>query len=475
MSLSTTPRRPNILFLMADQFRGDIMSCAGGPAKTPNLDVLAAEGIRFTQCSTPAPLCVPARVALFTGKYAHSTGAWDNSHYILSANANLWSRTLHDLGYASAMLGKTHLHGGGGDIIGREHLVNAYGFDTVDEITGPHASASPKIKTHMTEKWRAKGLWDAFSADIKKRGKTPMAYPSPLPLEDYYDVYVGNKGNEFLENYKGDQPWFCHVSFGGPHEPWDTPEPFASMYDPADMPPPRPAMKNADPDRPRGRTDELMIKEKIHCSPEQAAEIRADYCGAVTLIDEQIGRLFDTIRRRGEWNNTIILFTSDHGEMNGDQGFVNKRTFLDGALNIPLLIRTPETAAAGGGMVSDALVSLVDVGPTLVELAGGSLNYEQCGKSLCPILNGTAESVHDYVLSELSGEIMYMDNEWKVAVNNQGRIHLLFDRRADPEEQYNLAGSTKDIESLVRDRMLRAIVQNQCIIPAVTQQFSDNE
>lgn len=472
MSSSTAPRRPNVLFLMADQFRGDIMSCAGGPAKTPNLDLIAREGIRFSQCSTPAPLCVPARVALFTGKYAHTTGAWDNSHYILSAHANLWSRTLHDLGYASAMIGKTHLHGGGGDIIEREHLVNAYGFDTVNEMTGPHASSSDKIRTYMTDEWRAKGLWEAFRDDIKKRGKTPMAYPSPLPLEDYYDVYVGNKGNEFLENYTGDQPWFCHVSFGGPHEPWDTPEPYASMYDPDDMPPPRPAMHNADPDRPRGCTDELMVKPKIHCTPEQAAEIRADYCGAVTLIDEQIGRLFDTIRRRGEWDNTIILFTSDHGEMNGDQGFVNKRTFLDGALNIPLIIRTPETAARGESRVSDALVSLLDVGPTLVELAGGTIDYEQCGKSLCPILDGTADTVRDCVLSELSGEIMYMDTEWKVAVNARGEIHMLFDRREDPEEQNNLAGYDKATEALVRDRLIRAIVQNQCIVPAVTQQFS---
>lgn len=466
--MSNEKRQPNVLFIMADQFRGDFMSCVGGPAKTPTLDAIAKEGVVFTQCSTCAPLCVPARIGLFTGKYAHTTGAWDNQKYILSPDANIWSKQLRDLGYDTSLFGKTHIHGGSGDIIGREPMLNLYGFDTVDEITGPHASC--KSRTHMTERWAELGLLDAFKEDIKQRGKTPFAKPSPLPLEEYYDVYVGNCGVNYLKNYDGDKPWFCHVSFGGPHEPWDVPEPYASMYKEEDMPAPRPVMKNANPDRPQGETDFRMHKENVHCLPDKAPEIRANYCGNCTLIDEMIGKIVDVIKARGEWDNTVVLFTSDHGEMNGDQEFVNKRTFLDGALNIPLVIRTPETIKEGG-IQTDALVSLIDVGPTLIELCGGEIDYPQCGKSLCGVLNGVEEKPRDYVLSELSGEFMYMDENYKALVNTKGEIYMLFDRKNDKDEQYNLAAAkvAVDIENDIRKKLLTAIAEN-IIIPSTTVQ-----
>lgn len=466
--MSNNEKRPNILFIMADQFRGDVMSCVGGDAVTANLDEIAREGVIFTDCATAAPLCVPARVALFSGKYAHTTGAWDNRRFILSPDANIWSKEIKRLGYNTALIGKAHLHGGGGNIIGREYIVNGYGFDKVNEMTGPHACLT--AKTYMTEEWRKKGLFDAFCEDINMRGKTPFVKPSTLPLEDYYDVYVGRHGREFLEQADRDKPWFCHVSFGGPHEPWDTPEPYAHMYSPEDMTPPLPPMKSAEPDRPRGITDERMQKRQISCSAERAAEIRADYCGGCTLIDDEIGKLIDVIKARGEWDNTVVLFTSDHGEMNGDHGFVNKRTFLNGALNVPLIIRTPETARQGG-RVCDALVSLMDVGPTLVELAGGSIDYEQYGVSLKGVLEGREQTPREWVLSELSGEIMYMDDSWKMAVNAEGEVYLLFDRKNDPDEQYNLAASkgTDELTASLRDKMLRAIAKSQFHAPSVVQ------
>ena len=470
--MQKSDKRPNILFLMADQFRGDVMSCAGGPARTPNLDAIAAEGVLFTQCSTIAPLCVPARVSLFSGKYPHTTGSWDNADYVLSSDANIWTKEFRGLGYGTALFGKTHLHGDVGDMIAREYRINEYGFDVVNEINGPHSSCWSR--SHMTDEWKAKGVYESYCEDMHKRGKEPKPYPSPLPLEDYYDVYVGRKGNEFLENYQGDKPWFCHISFSGPHEPWDTPEPYASMYDPAKMPAPVERMTDVCHDRPRGEADRLMSKAQIQCSSEQAAAIRADYCGGVTLIDELIGKVFDTIKRRGEWDNTIVLFTSDHGEMNGDHGFVNKRNFLNGALNIPMIIRTPETAAKGG-VVTDTLVSLMDVGPTLVELAGGELNYQQFGKSLCPVLDGTNPDPREYVLSEYAGEIMYMNRQWKMVTNNKGQVYLLFDKENDPGEQRNLAGAPEaaKITAELREKMMMALAENRCLKPSILQENID--
>jgi choline-sulfatase len=229
-------------------------------------------------------------------------------------------------------------------------------------------------------------------------------------------------------------------------------------------------MKNVNPDRPQGETDFRMHKENVHCTPDKAPEIRANYCGNCTLIDEMIGKIVEVIKARGEWDNTVVLFTSDHGEMNGDQEFVNKRTFLDGALNIPLIIRTPETISKGG-IQTDALVSLIDVGPTLIELCGGTIDYPQCGKSLCSVLEGTCEKPRSYVISELSGEIMYMDEAWKVLVNNQGEIYMLFDRKNDKEEQLNLAASdeARETENMLRAKIMKAIAEN-IIIPSTTVQ-----
>lgn len=460
--------RPNILFIMADQFRADTLGCAGMNVRTPNLDALAAEGVRFSQCATIAPLCVPARISLFTGKYPHTTGSWDNTDYVLSPEANIWSKEFRGLGYATALFGKTHLHGDSTNLIDEEYLINGYGFDTVNEINGPHSSTWST--SHMTEYWKSKGVYDTYCQDMNSRGKAPIPRPSPLPLEDYYDVYVGQQGKKYLQEYQGDKPWFCHVSFSGPHEPWDTPEPYASMYDPAEMPVPVPRMTHACTVRPTGEADRLMQKLAIQCSPEQASMIRADYFGGVTLIDQQIGQIIDTIKARGEWDNTIVLFTSDHGEMNGDHGFVNKRNFLSGALLVPLIIRTPETVKKGGKVVNSP-VSLMDVGPTLVELSGGKLDYIQFGRSLCPILQGETDRVREYVLSEYLGEIMYMDDQWKMVINCHGQVYLLFDRVNDPLEQRNLAGAPEfaEVAAVLREKMMLALAENRCLKPSVLQ------
>ena len=455
---------------MADQFRADVMSCAGGPARTPNLDAIAAEGVRFSQCVTPSPVCVPARISLFSGKYPHTTGVWRNGGCVLSTQANIWSKAFRELGYDTSLFGKTHLHTHFGDLTQREYLLHGYGFDTVNEVAGPKATC--KTSTHMSKEWEEKGLYQAYCEDLCSRGRPPMVKPTTLPLEDYYDVYVGRKGDEYLQSYRGDKPWFCHVSFGGPHEPWDTPEPYASMYAPKDMPAPYPPMTDACPGRPEGVADKQMKNPLLQCSPELAADLRADYCGGVTLIDEMIGRIIDTIKRRGEWENTVVLFTSDHGEMNGDQGFVRKCNFFRSAVDIPLIIRTPETAAKGGA-VSDALANLLDVGPTLVELAGGKLDYPQFGKSLCGILNGTEQSVREGVISEYQGEILYMDQDWKMAVNAAGQVYLLFDRKNDPNEQHNLAGSpqVRDLTASLREKMMCALAQTQCLAHAPILDF----
>ncbi|MFB2011164.1 sulfatase [Flintibacter sp. P01028] len=467
-------KRPNILFIMTDQFRADAMSCTGGCAHTPALDRLAAEGIRFTQCHTVSPLCVPARVSMMTGLYPHTTGVWKNSDFVLSPDANLWVRAIRDSGYATSVFGKLHLHTDYGDFIQREYLVNGYGFETVNEVSGPHSTC--QTRTHMSEEWSKRGLWDMFCEDMLSRSKRPYAKPSPLSPEDYYDTYVGRKAREYLEQYTDDRPWFCHVSFPGPHEPWDAPKPYSDLYSPEDMPDPLPRTMDGAPDRPQGEYDKLLQNPIIQCSNAESKEIQANYCGSVTLIDDLIGSIIETIKKRGEWDNTIVLFTSDHGEMNGDHGFVHKRNFFRSAMNIPLIIRTPDRAK-NGGSVNHSLVSLLDVGPTLAEFAGAELNYEQFGKSLCGNI-ANPERVHrDCILGEYACEHMLYDGTWKIALNRQGETYLLFDEANDPTEHKNLAAMPehRQTDAALRERLLCAVMQNNRLAPSLLQLAPQSE
>ena len=453
--------KPNILFLMTDQQRWDAMGCSGGWVRTPALDRIASEGVRFTQCVTTTPICIPARVTLATGRYPHNNAVWNNMDYAMPPEAPTWMRALRDIGYRTSLFGKTHLHPHRGDLREREHLLNAYGLDDVDEIGGPRASA--RVMSHMTAMWQDKGLLDAYRADFDERfaNKPHVARPSVLPLEDYADVYVGQQAKRYLAGYARDEPWFCWVSFGGPHEPWDAPEPYASMYEPDAMPAPVPPSVDEQP-RPRGWLDRRMEHAPVLEAGDEAA-MRANYAGNVSLIDDQIGQILDVVEQRGELDNTVIGFTSDHGEMNGDWGLIYKMVFLDGSVRVPMLVRTPATARDDSGRVSDTLVENCDLGPTLVELAGGELDHRQFARSLVPALADTNAAHRDRAISEIRGEFMLMTRDWKMALNREGKAYMLFDRNADPEESRNLAGlpEYRAVENDLRLRTLEHIATSQ--------------
>lgn len=329
--MSAGGSKPNILFVMVDQMRYDAMGHTGGWVRTPNLDRIAAEGISFSNCVTTTPVCMPARVTMATGLYPHNTGLWGNRLYTLPLDSNTWMQVLRDSGYRTALIGKTHLfdHCSGWDMRD-DSRQQAYGLQDVNEIGGPRASAH--VQSHMTLEWERKGIWSDYQQDYAERfeQKPHMVRPSALSLEDYADVYVGRKAAEYLESYDREEPWFCWVSFGGPHEPWDAPEPYAGMYRAEDMPLPLPDSEDK-------FDSEVMNKvSRPEFDADDVAAMRADYAGNVTLIDDQIGRLLKVIEDRGELDNTVIVFTSDHGEMNGDHGIIYKSNFYNAAVRVPL-------------------------------------------------------------------------------------------------------------------------------------------
>ncbi|HZR78831.1 MAG TPA: sulfatase-like hydrolase/transferase [Chthoniobacterales bacterium] len=423
--------KPNILFIMCDQLRADALGCTGNWVRTPNIDRIAREGILFSNCVTNSPVCLPARVSLAVGRYPHETGVWDNCPYELPQSTPTWMGAIQEAGYRTSLFGKFALHRRGPDIRKFEDVVRSYGLDDVNEIRGPRANA--ETLSHLTARWEALGLFEAFKNDIKERkGKNKtLVRPSPLPLSEYYDVYVGQQAKNYLQSYERPEPWFCWVSFAGPHEPWDTPEPYAHMYHADQMPAPlpRPAPRRHGP---KGELDARFAEatDKI----ENARELRANYAGKVTLIDDQVGEILKAVEQRGELDRTVVLFTSDHGEMNGDYDLIHKSNFLNPAVRIPLIIRTTETQGSSAGRILDQPVELLDAGATLTDLAGGEIKYRSFARSLAPLLVDSKSDHRDFALSELKQEMMYLDREWKLMLNAKGEPYRLFDLKNDPNE-----------------------------------------
>ena len=449
---------PNILLIMTDQQRWDALGCVSDWMQTPNMDRIAAEGVRFTQCIANSPVCIPTRRSMATGHYCHNTGVWDNMNTTLDPDAPTWMRAIRDAGYRTSLFGKTHLNAAQGDLRKVEHILRSQGLDDIDETVGPRACA--QTLSNMTSEWERHGLWEDYQKDYAERfSNVPyVVRPSTLGLAHYYDTYVGQQTKSYLEQYERDQPWFCWVSFGGPHEPWDTPEPYASMYDSADMPDAigGDLRKGS---RPEGELDD-RIAAGADISPDEIAAMRANYAGNVSLIDHQIGEIFSAIEARGEWDNTVVALVSDHGEMNGDYGLIYKSNFMRSAANVPLLVRAPGVDA---GRVCDSPVEWFDVGPTLAEYAGAELGYKQFAKPLQPCLDDETVKIRDEALCELNYELMITDEKWKMAVNRDGQPYLLFDLEDDPEEAKNLAGldDYRDVEDQLRLRMFERVVQAQ--------------
>lgn len=294
----------------------------------------------------------------------------------------------------------------------------------------------------MIETWARAGVLDAFRQDMERRAGPQGVFDvecSPIPLDLFPDVYVARKATAFLERQEQVAPWFCCVSFPGPHPPWDAPEPYASLYEPMDMPPALAEIEEPF-ERPVGVLD-THPSRKFPTTEENVSGMRAAYAGKVALIDEQIGMLLDVIEARGELNDTVIVLTSDHGEMAGDCGLMHKSQFLNGAVRIPLVVSAPHLLlAAAGGVRSSAHVELMDVGAFMADVAGAGNQPMHYAMSFRKSVIDPAASHLAFSVSELKGELMYFDDNWKMAVNALGECYLLFDRRTDPMEARNLAG-----------------------------------
>lgn len=440
--------KPNILFIMTDQHVWHGIGKIGGWIRTENLDKLYDEGVIFERCYTNSPLCLPARASLATGLYPQALGINNNSDEGLDFKSKTWMQVLRRDGYDTSAFGKLHLNKWSQDLRGDLDKIKAYGFNTVDEIPGPRTYG--KIKSNYYDYLKNHNLLETYNRDIDRRYNTKVydSSPTPLPLRHYPDIYVADKAVEYLSQYSDVKPWFCMVSFGGPHEPWDAPIEYLKRYKPSDMPKPLKKPIDIYPDRARGVYDELLngkydfaLNLSIKSMDEQdIANLRANYAAKVTLIDEQIGRIIDTVKQRGEYDNTIIVFTSDHGEQNGDYGLLFKQTFLESSVRVPLLIKPANNDYIHNRHIN-LPVELIDIGPTIVEMAGSRIDYNQSGISLLPVMKGEKDFHRAVIVSQLYNETMIIKDDIKYVTNKEGEIYMIFNLINDPNEEQNYATS----------------------------------
>lgn len=448
-------QRPNILFIMDDQHRWDYLGCAGASfVSTPNIDKLAAEGVRFTQCTTNAPVCAPARIALACGQQPHRVGAAGNNAY-LPQRVPTYYQHLRDHGYVVGGVGKFDLakpspfNGKRGD----RPFNFTWGFTHPVEIEGKmHAGNSPTPLGPYGEWLKSRGEYDAFHADYKMRaqkGWAVTAHDSVLPAEAFADSYIGARAAQWIDESTSEHPWHLFVSFVGPHDPYDPPTSYANKYRDADMPAPVPCKRDGRP---------AWVQRKMRdYDAATVTTTRQQYCASIEAIDDAVGRILEALDRTGQRDNTYIVFASDHGEMLGDHGLYTKSVPYEAALRVPLMISGPGIV---GNRVSDALVELIDINPTITAMAGLTPQQGLDAKSLMPVLGSATQTHRDSTVSQLENFKLIRTATHKL-VRSIGDGIELYDLVNDPDEQHNVAAQQPDMVQQLQQKLNRRMLEGQ--------------
>lgn len=437
-------KQPNILFLFTDQQRADTLGCYGNPiCRTPHIDALAAEGVRFTQAYTPTSICTPARASILTGVMPHRHRLLANFErnvgYLteLPDDAIPFSRYLRAAGYNVGTIGKWH--------IGIERGPEHYGFD------GPHFPGwGPPIQHPAYQAYlESRGL-PAFHARDLIRGRFPNGQRANViaglydgPAEGLFDAFITEQAIEQLRRYAAqDRPFFLACQWFGPHLPYFLPPAYFHLYDPAQVPLPA-TMAETFANKPRVQQHYAAHWAFDSFSPDQWRQIIAANWGYVTLLDEQVGRVLNTLDELGLTEETVVIFGSDHGAFVGSHRMQDKGPAMyDDTYRVPLVVRLQ-----GGrqGVTDERFVNLVDLTATFVELAGQPVPAHFDGRSLLPLLatgGGEVPDWRDHVVAEFHGhhfpypQRMIRTRTHKLVVNPPD-VDELYDLVRDPLEMVN--------------------------------------
>lgn len=447
----------NILHILADQLRPDFLGCAGAHfVKTPHIDRLAERGIRFTQCFTNAPVCAPARIGLATGLQPSRIGALDNAAYLSSRVPTFYQR-LRDYSYRVGCVGKLDLakpdpyNGRYGD----RPCAYSWGFTHPEECEGKmHAGTSPTPIGPYTHYLQERGLLEKFYQDYSVRSKAQdvavACADSVLPTDAFEDVYIGRQAAQWVAQIPNDFPWYYFVSFVGPHDPFDPPTEYADRFRSAAMPPALDDTMEGKPSYIRKRCRKM--------SPEDIAVMRRQYCASIQVVDDGVGTILEALEKRGMSENTIVLFSSDHGEMIGDHGLHTKYVPYEASLGIPLIAAGPGIQA---GRVSDALVELIDQNATVCELAGLHPQENIDARSFAPVLWGKQDTHRESIVSADGAMRCIRDHRYKFIANHHD-IDELYDLREDPNELRNIATVQVVLAKKMRRQLHERFLEGKC-------------
>ena len=463
--------QPNIILVMTDQQRFDTISALGFPyMETPNLDRLVTEGVTLSQCYISAPSCAPARASLFTGYYPHTTG--------ILKNADRWTRSwverLGQVGYHCVNVGKMH----------------TFPFETP---LGFHQRYVVENKDRYLE---GRYYFDEWDKALQARGLIKQqrelyrqrsdynerlgAFEWELPEEMHPDMFVGNLAQWWINSYPVAKPLFLQIGFPGPHPPYDPTWAYAEPYmnrdlprlevteaELASQPPPFLEMRRHNCD-----VDHDSVVHQLNPTPEQRHRQRAYYLANVTMIDDKIGQILNALDQQGYLDNSVVIFTSDHGDCLGDHGHSQKWTMYDIITRAPTIVWSPGRFQAG--VTIDDLCQQMDLGPAILELAGAEVPETMEAKSILPLLRGEGWSSRDYVFAEHSRDGILQGTEFMSMVRSLDwkLVHFLdqpdgqlFDLTTDPDEINNLwhqaefADKKQELLAVLREWHIRSQYQ----------------
>jgi len=429
--------RPNILLIFTDQQRADTIHALGNPViQTPALDSLVREGTSFTAAYTPSPVCIAARCSLLLSQWPHQTGCTANS--AMPQERPSLMQWLQEAGYQTHGVGKMHF---------APDSRKLWGFESRDY------SEENTLQDDFAAYVRAQGYAHIMNMHGLRSEYYYIPQPSQLPARLHHTTWVAERALAFLQNRDKRRPFFLWASFIKPHPPFEAPVPWNRLYKPVHMPAPF---------MPQGYEQLLTYWNRLQnrykwrdrgFDGHLLQTMRAAYYACISFLDYNVGRMLDYLRECQLLDQTLIIFTSDHGELLGDYGSFGKRCMLDPAARIPLIVRYPERFTAG--TICPALASLVDILPTCLKAAGLKTPADAIGIDLAEIATGKAS--RDTLLCQYgegaAGLYCLITPEWKYVYSAADEREWLLSRQESPEE-HDWAAARPEIVATLRERLM---------------------
>ena len=457
---ATQSSRPNVVMIWSDDLTTTALGCYGAGVATPNIDRLAARGVRFDRAYCAYPVCGATRLACMAGMDCEAIPVLGNYGDQSLTDESLRGRpsmaqTFAAAGYATLRTGKIYHMRIPGDIVaGSAGMDHAADWDETFNAHADEQFTPGEGRQLGREDSKRKLTLDRSDPYRTGFGDGMYAVQATVGPEQLADAMIVDAALDMLtrhQNGKSEQPFYLGVGLIRPHVPFVAPAANFAAYNPAELPV---------PDVPAGDQDDIPQKLQPRTSEvyglldrERKAEALQAYYTVVSLMDEQVGRVLDALDEAGLTDNTIVVFQSDHGWHLGEHDFWQKQSLHEESARIPLIIAGPGIAAGQ----TDALVSQLDLYPTLCERAGLDAPSHVQGTSLTPLLDGTAESVHDavtvvYHRKNLGVARLLRTPTHAYIRNNKGDARLLYDMQADPQQFTNLIGQDDTLEAALDER-----------------------